>query len=87
VASAALWIYASHGHRLVDPSLPTAEVVHIRERSLAGAAVFGASIPLALVDPVLAYATWVVVFPLVRLAVAWRHRRRAVRDVGSASQR
>jgi uncharacterized membrane protein len=77
LSSAALWIYATRRHRLVDPSLPEREIRHIRRRALSGGVVFLLSIPLAFVRVWLAFATWVALLPLVRMTLAARHRREA----------
>ncbi|HJV03844.1 MAG TPA: TMEM175 family protein [Actinomycetota bacterium] len=74
LASTALWIYATRGHRLVDPRLPEVEIRHVRQRSLVNGVVFLISIPLALVSPVLAYAAWASLIP-IRFAIRAVHRR------------
>jgi uncharacterized membrane protein len=73
-ASSALWIYATRGHRLVDPKLPEVEIRHVRQRSLISGAVFLISIPLALISPMLAFVAWATLLPLRLIMRSLHHR-------------
>ncbi len=68
-----LWRHAGH-QSLIDPSLDRRVVEGIGRRLVVTALGFGISIPLALVAPALAYASWVAVFALVVTTdwVSWR---------------
>jgi uncharacterized membrane protein len=78
-ASNALWLYSTHGHRLVDPKLPEHEIRHVRQRSQLNGVVFLVSIPLALISPVVAFVAWASLFPL-RMLLGTVHRRELARQ-------
>lgn len=77
-ASAALWIYATRGRRLVDPKLPDTEIRHVRRLSLVGGTVFLISVPLALVSPALTLVAWIALLP-ARMILKALHRRELTR--------
>jgi uncharacterized membrane protein len=64
LASVALWWYASHGNRLIDPSTPQTWIIHARLRGLSIPAVFLLSIPVAFVSVTAAQITWALLIPL-----------------------
>lgn len=72
-----LWRHASH-HGLVDASLDARTVDGIGRRLLVNAAGFALSIPLALINPLLAYLVWVAVFALVFTTdwLSWQQAKR-----------
>ncbi len=76
LATLAVWVYATYDRRLVDPSLTHREVVAGVRRSASSVVVFGASIPLALVNPSWAEYCWLLLIPL-RIVPARLDRRRA----------
>ncbi|HWC31524.1 MAG TPA: TMEM175 family protein [Actinomycetota bacterium] len=80
VASSAIWWYATRRHRLVDPDLDPAFIRSVQLRAASGAAVFLVSIPLAFVSVYASYAVWAVFFPLVRVGIRRRERRRTLRS-------
>ncbi len=57
-AMCALWMYATHNHRLVDPKLDRQFVRMTTLRALFAPFVFLISIPFAFVQPFLAVAVW-----------------------------
>jgi uncharacterized membrane protein len=65
--STVLWVYATGIGRLVSPSITPrlAQVVTYRAASVP--VIFALSIPAALVAPLLAWAMWVMIFPLQAL--------------------
>jgi len=63
-----LWRYASSGHRLVDPSLPAAEIRYFANRGVLPAVVFVASIGLSFVNVSWAEYSWVVALAVGRFA-------------------
>jgi uncharacterized membrane protein len=70
-----LWLYATWRHRLVDPALPPGMIRSWTVSALTPPLVFLVSIPLALINPYLAQATWYAIFPI--MAVARRVQMRA----------
>jgi uncharacterized membrane protein len=58
-----LWVYASGRHRLVDPHLSPRVIRFGTMRALTPVAVFVLSLPLILVHPYLAIATWGLIYP------------------------
>lgn len=61
LAQLLLWVYATWGHRLVDPAIDPLLVRYIVLRCVAAAAVFVLSVPLAHVNPGLAQWSWILV--------------------------
>lgn len=57
----ALWLYASTAHRLISRATPPRFIRHSLWRSLAVPIVFGASIPIAFVNPRAAEYFWLVI--------------------------
>ncbi len=80
IASSAIWWYATRRHRLVDPDLEPAFIRSVQLRAASGAAVFLVSIPLAFWSVYASYAAWAVFFPLVRIGIRRRERRRTLRS-------
>jgi uncharacterized membrane protein len=75
LATAALWLYATIGHRLVSPDLPRHVVVGSALRSLSVPLVFGLSIPIALASPTAAEWFWLtLVVSGVALRRSFRHQ-------------
>lgn len=64
----ALWAYASHSHRLVDDGLEARQIRLLTIRPLGPTIVFIVSIPIALVNPMLATLTWLLA-PLMVLMI------------------
>ena len=58
VVWAGLWVYASRGHRLLDPHYPATDIRHITRSVLITPAVFGLSIPMAFFDVDVARLIW-----------------------------
>jgi TMEM175 potassium channel family protein len=82
LASAWLWRHASR-HDLIDPSLDRRVVVGIGRRLIFSAMVFLASIPLALLNPWIAYAMWLGVFALI-FSTDWLSWRQAIRSTADS---
>lgn len=59
-----LWVYAARGHRLVEARLSSRAIRLATLRQLAAPAVFLLALPLALIHPYLAMATWGAIYPL-----------------------
>jgi uncharacterized membrane protein len=71
LAEAGLWIYASQGHRLIDPDVSPRAIRLGTLRALIPPAVMLLSIPVSqFVSPYAAMATWFAIFPL---AAVLRH--------------
>ena len=70
-ASAAIWLWAAKGHRLIDPSMPHEMVVHYAARVITVPVVFTLSIPIALVSTSAAEDFWLVV---IVLRIVYRRR-------------
>jgi uncharacterized membrane protein len=70
---AALWVYATHSHRLVDDRMDARQIRLLTIRPLGPTIVFIISIPAALINPTLATFTWllspVAVVVINRLAI------------------
>jgi uncharacterized membrane protein len=64
----ALWAYASHAHRLVDTDLEARQIRLLTLRPLGPTVVFVLSIPIALVNPMLAAFSWLLA-PIAALAI------------------
>jgi uncharacterized membrane protein len=64
LASAALWRYATHDNRLIDPSTPREWVAHAHLRGLTIPAVFLTSIPISFIAVPAAQLWWLLVIPL-----------------------
>ena len=77
LASAWLWRHASR-QRLIDSSLDRRVVAGIGRRLIFSAVVFLASIPLALLNPWIAYVLWLGVFALI-FSTDWLSWRQAIR--------
>jgi uncharacterized membrane protein len=78
LASASLvvvFVYATHCHRLVDPTIPCSDIRARRALGLIPTAGFMLSIPVALVSPTAAQLVWFIPFLGTR-AVRMRERRR-----------
>jgi hypothetical protein len=73
-----LWMYVSHGHRLVDAGLAASEIRIATVRGLVAPTVFLLSIPMALVAPYVAMVTWLLIIPLIWLLM--RTRRGALEN-------
>ncbi len=54
----AMWCYATHNHRLVDPGLDPAFIRHRNAVALAVPLIFLLSLPFALLSPLIAQAMW-----------------------------
>lgn len=63
-----LWRYASSGHRLIDPKLPSEEIRYYANRGLLPAALFALSIGISFVNVAWAEYSWVVALILGRFA-------------------
>ncbi len=63
-ASAAIWLWASSGQRLIDPATPRDVVNHYTARVLSVPIVFALSIPIALVSTSAAQYFWLLVIVL-----------------------
>jgi uncharacterized membrane protein len=78
LSMSALWWYASHGHRLVDPSLDPRLIRTLSTRAFVAPIVFLVSIPIGLANPMGAMVTWwaspIIVLVAVRLASRGRAR-------------
>jgi TMEM175 potassium channel family protein len=59
----AIWLYATHKHRLVDPQLDAAVIRSQTKGLLAGPAVFLLSIVVAIFDPNIAMYIWLLQIP------------------------
>jgi uncharacterized membrane protein len=70
-ASAAIWLWAAKGHRLIDPSMPHDVVVHYAARVVSVPLVFALSIPIALVSTSAAQYFWLLV---IVLRIVYRRR-------------
>ncbi len=57
-AMCALWVYATHDHRLVDPRLDSQFIRVTTLRALFAPCIFLISIPCAFINPLLAVAVW-----------------------------
>ena len=62
-----LWRYASKGHRLIDPKLPTAEISYFANRGLISPIAFAGSIAISFVSVQGAEYFWFVPIVLARL--------------------
>ena len=62
--SAAMWLWAATGHRLIDPATPRDVVNHYTARVLSVPIVFALSIPIALISTSAAQYFWLVVIVL-----------------------
>jgi uncharacterized membrane protein len=80
LASALLWWYASHGHRLIHRDIDPGFIRLVQLRALSAGVVFLLSIPLAIWNLNAAFVAWAAFFPLIRLGL----RRRAARTPGAA---
>lgn len=58
VVWAGAWVYASHGHRLLEPHYPAADIRRITRSVLITPVVFVVSIPVAFLDVDLARLIW-----------------------------
>ena len=74
---AAVWGYATHGHRLVDDTLEPAEIRHRNLVAFVVPTLFLASLPFALIRPLITQVMWWV-GPLVALLVLRRLERRGI---------
>jgi uncharacterized membrane protein len=63
LVSSSMWLWASVGHRLIDPSTPREVVVHFAARALSIPVVFCLSIPVAFVSPSAATYMWLLIIP------------------------
>jgi uncharacterized membrane protein len=75
LAGATLWAYASHGHRLVDSALSDRAIRSATLRVLITPTVFLLSLPLALLSPSIARATWLAIYPVLGVLVVAERRR------------
>jgi uncharacterized membrane protein len=75
LAQLALWLYASHQHRLLDPALDTGTIRDTTLRLLYAALIFLISIPLAFVSLVATVISWSVLSVLVPLVMRWLPNR------------
>ena len=64
LAMAAVWLYATAGHRLIDPSYDRQSIIRGALRSTSVAVVFGLSIPIALISPSTAKLFWLTLIPI-----------------------
>jgi uncharacterized membrane protein len=71
LAEYALWRYASNHHRLIKPDVPAHVIRYVSDRLLVPSAVFAVSILIALINPLLAMLSWLLVFVVFVLL----HRR------------
>jgi uncharacterized membrane protein len=58
-----LWVYASRGHRLIDPNFSRRAIRFGTVRALTPPAVFVLSLPLMLVHAYAAIAAWALIYP------------------------
>jgi uncharacterized membrane protein len=63
-----IWLYASHGNRLIDPHLKYREIRFITFRTLTAPAAFLISIPIAFFSTTVAQLSWILI-PVFRVAV------------------
>ena len=77
---AAVWGYATRGHRLVDNTLDPAEIRHRNLVAFVVPSLFLASLPFALIRPLITQVIWWV-GPAVALLVLRRLERRGTRGV------
>lgn len=59
---ATLWIYASHNHRLISPTMPRNEMNYYVAQNLLAPVIFTVSIPLVMIHPLLAQCFWILLF-------------------------
>jgi uncharacterized membrane protein len=64
LASGALWAYAMHDNRLIDPSTPRNWLSHAQLRGLSIPAVFLTSIPIAFLSVTAAQLWWLLLIPV-----------------------
>jgi uncharacterized membrane protein len=69
LASVALWWYAMHNKRLIDPSTPREWIVHAHLRGLSIPIVFLTSIPVSFIAVPAAELWWLLVIPMRSLLV------------------
>lgn len=62
--SAGLWLYASLRHRLIDPGMDPRSVRHLTLRAFVAPIAFLPSILVAFVSPPVAWALWLVAYPI-----------------------
>jgi multisubunit Na+/H+ antiporter MnhG subunit len=74
-ALTASWVYAVH-RRLINPSVPAAEVRAFTGRAVATSAVFLLSVGAAFLGLPVAVLFWLVLLPLARLLLARASARR-----------
>lgn len=75
MAEAALWAYASHHRRLVDPALSAQAVRLALLRMLIAPAVFLLTLPLALLSPFAAKVSWFLIYPVVAILLRVERRQ------------
>jgi len=83
LVSAGIWRYATRGHRLVARDLDPTLIRHVQVRAISPAIVFGVSIPLAFWTPLASVVMWTAFFPLLRMGMRRRERRRGQAASGS----
>jgi uncharacterized membrane protein len=71
IASVACWWYASGRGNLLRPDVGRGQVRALRARGVAGPVLFALTLPIALFAPYAAEITWLLAFPLTRLAFVW----------------
>jgi len=69
-SAAYLW-YASGRGNLLRPDAGRAQIRAMRARSVSGPVLFALSVPVAAFAPYVAYAVWVIAFPLARMSFVW----------------
>lgn len=64
---AIIWLYASHHHKLIDPSLSSEKIRFFTAKLLVAPLVFACSIPLVFFHPLLAPLSWLLIIVIVSL--------------------
>ena len=65
--SLAMWLYASHSHRLIRRSLDARTIHYVTWRAVIVPLVFLVSMPIAQINPTVAQFFWIAILPLMLL--------------------
>ena len=63
----ALWLYVSRKHRLIDRELDKKMIQAITIRNVVPPLVFIGSIGVVYINPYIASAFWVIIFPIIKI--------------------
>jgi uncharacterized membrane protein len=74
VAEVIIWEYAAHNHRLLRADVTALQIAETRWRAVNAAVIFGISILIAFVSPLLAILSWPLLF-LTRALISRRFER------------